>query len=1155
MRSTFRHSYNAELLFWSLVFLISAMGSASAQYTVASYSFATTTGIVLENVTTYDGLLLNSNNDDVATPVFNLPFTFNYCGTNYSQYSVSSNGLMSLGATAVPTTATNSLVGTNSLKLAPYWDDVSTGTTGNVVYKTIGVSPNRKFVIDWYLRIPKSTTAAANCHIQCWLEEATSAISFVYGSIPANTGQYTVGLSNSTTDFISVTTSTNTAGSVSAVNSNTVAIASGRMYRFVPALPACVNAVYPANGATGVPPMSSITWAGGSSGGAPTSYDVYFGATSTPPLVSSGQTATSYTPSGLLNLNTVYYWKVVPKNATGSTSNCSVNSFTSATTLSYDVSRQTGVTYNSLGSAGNTVSAWKYGSSTDDNLSQSIPIGFNFPFSGGACTELLVSTNGFITFNTSTTSNGGNSASYTYQNTGFSATDNTKSVAVLAPFWDDLTCQGNPGILAGLNASIRFLTTGSAPSRVFTVEWISMETPLIQGADLNFQVKLYETSGVIEFVYGTMVGFFGNINPGTSPSYSYSLGINAWNITSGASVGEVFSQQVHNTRYFKDSTAKAVNNLFTVPACNSRITFTPGSYVAYTSPTSTIPGNDAPTAAYSMAVNSTPCTNFCGGIFSTAGATSSGIAVASGGGVADDDVWFKFIATDPSITIKAIGGTNFDPSLEIFSGLPTNATTRISNSNTTATGYSESVTLNSLTVGTTYYFRVFHYGVGYAASSALGGDFAVCIYKTPLAPLNDNCSGALALTVGATCAITVGNSMAATGSTGYPVCSAVSPDPAPNPDDDVWFSFVAVMPIETITVQSGFKYNAVVQVFSGTCGSLTSLNCTNASKNSQAEVVPLSGLIPGNTYYIRVYQYTYGAGRGDFTICVTANVPSCATGLYPPSPTSNVPATGITLRWNSVAEVTGYDVYLDTSTVAPASTLVASNVVDTFYTTGSLGKGLTYNYRIAPRNGVGSNTSCYTSVFAVEPYGFNLIIKAYLQGFYLDTGTMRATINPMDTITDSLRVKLYNTTAPYTLQYATTALLSTHGLALAEFPQPALQRTYYIAIENRNHLETWSSVPFYFGTPDTTYDFSASVSSAYGNNLTQLSPGVFGIYGGDVNQDDSINLTDLLTVGAGCGVFYSLYRPEDINGDQLVESADYSLMEAFFPLGKYLLRP
>jgi intein/homing endonuclease len=66
----------------------------------------------------------------------------------------------------------------------------------------------------------------------------------------------------------------------------------------------------PANGATGVSVTVGLSWTGGDPDGDPVTYDVYFGSTSPPPIVKSGQLGTAYNP-GTMILYTTYYWKIV----------------------------------------------------------------------------------------------------------------------------------------------------------------------------------------------------------------------------------------------------------------------------------------------------------------------------------------------------------------------------------------------------------------------------------------------------------------------------------------------------------------------------------------------------------------------------------------------------------------------------------------------------------------------------------------------------------------------------------------------------------------------------------------------------------------------------------------------------------------------------
>ena len=83
----------------------------------------------------------------------------------------------------------------------------------------------------------------------------------------------------------------------------------------------------PANGAARVSSMPILSWTATSA----RSYDVFFGTSNPPPLVASGLSSASYSPSGVAVL-TPYYWKVVASNSAGSTAG-PVWTFTTASLL------------------------------------------------------------------------------------------------------------------------------------------------------------------------------------------------------------------------------------------------------------------------------------------------------------------------------------------------------------------------------------------------------------------------------------------------------------------------------------------------------------------------------------------------------------------------------------------------------------------------------------------------------------------------------------------------------------------------------------------------------------------------------------------------------------------------------------------------------
>ncbi|MCX6291957.1 MAG: hypothetical protein NT126_09375 [Bacteroidetes bacterium] len=1038
--------------------IISVMAVQQASAQLSSYSFTTLTGIAPEDMSIGTTLLIGPNSDDNISSALNIGFIFTFNGTSYTQFSFNSNGLMHLGSDIITGAAANQLTASNdNPKIAPYWDDLHTGTDGKVHYKLIGSSPNRKLCVEWNVTVPKNSAGPSNAKFQAWLFETTNVIQFVYASaagILANPGGYSVGLASSATDFLSITTSTNSSSTITENNSNTSAIAALTSYKFTPAaatgIPNCATISFPSNNATGVTTSPILTWTSG--GGAPSGYDVYFGTAVSPPLVSTNQVSTNYVPAALTG-NTNYYWKVVPRNSFGAPATCTVYHFTTFTPVNYDVARTAGISYSSISSTGTSISSWRNGTNTDDNLSNSIPIGFNFTYQGTTFTNVLVSTNGFMTLNTSTLETGGGS-SYGPDNTGLSST----SLSTLAPFYDDLVCQGNPYTSTSLSSSIKYSVAGSTGSRVFTVEWLTMQTYGNTGPNLNFQVKLYESTNNVEFIYGTMEGFNGTSNN----IFTYSCGINASYISTIPATGELLCQQLANTRSFGKN---VVNNLTAVPDCNSKVTFTLGNYTIYV-PVVTTVSNDEPAGAIALSVNSSPCVSLCGTYYSSAGATlSSAVPVCTGN--ADDDVWFSFVATNPSTTIKVLNSGGYDAVVQLLNSSLASITCQ----NSTGQGLTESiVTAGTLTVGNTYYVRVYNSSAG----SGFNGKFSICISATLLPPSNDNCSGAIILAEGTSLSLINGsNTLAATASTGVP-----SPCNSTVADDDVWYSFTSIATVATIVVQSGIGFDAAVELFSGNCASLTVLQCANATSTDGTETINLTGLSVGLVYYIRVYHASIGAGTGSFRLGVYATAPVCPTSFNPANGTAHVDINGITLSWQKVSDVTGYDVYMDV--VNPPIHLQVSNTPDTSIITGALTAGNIYYWKVIPRNGSVTGSGCFVNVFSPPQPDAGLYVKVFIEGFYLGGGMMQAVVDPVNRpgVTDTIHVSLARNVSPYDIMYTCKAILNTNGMAHCFFPAQALLGNYYIVVNHRNALETWSYQPFGYNTNDTTFNFSSPRNSA-----------------------------------------------------------------------------
>lgn len=277
-----------------------------------------------------------------------------------------------------------------------------------------------------------------------------------------------------------------------------------------------------------------------------------------------------------------------------------------------------------------------------DDQSYPVTLPFTFTYNGTAYTSIAVSNNGYLQMGTTSVS-------------GYTPICTGTSFNIVAPFAYDL--MGN--VAAG--DSLRYLTTGISPNRVFTVEW-SKWGLYNSGSpynELDFQVKFFETTNIIQFVYKpetptiTMSSMTCGLSGGSTADYNLRTNTTSWSSTTAGT---------SNCAYMSFSSTN-------YPASGLTFTWTPG--VASGPPT---------------VVTTTP----------TASGPSSGI---SGGNV-----------TDPGGSSVTERGVCWNTA-----GNPTIADSRTSDGTGTGTYTSY---LTGLTGGTLYHVRAYatnSYGTSYGS--------------------------------------------------------------------------------------------------------------------------------------------------------------------------------------------------------------------------------------------------------------------------------------------------------------------------------------------------------------------------------------------------------------------------------------------------------
>jgi hypothetical protein len=220
-----------------------------------------------------------------------------------------------------------------------------------------------------------------------------------------------------------------------------------------------------------------------------------------------------------------------------------------------------------------------------------------------------------------------------------------------------------------------------------------------------------------------------------------------------------------------------------------------------------------------------------------------------------------------------------------------------------------------------------------------------------------------------------------------------------------------------------------------------------------------------------------------------------------------------------------------------------------------------YTRKVQAANGCDSTirlsltiTNCSASL------NIKLWLEAYVQGNEMSSTLYDLGTSNDSTVTDSITVQLWkptNLTQPQP-DHSIKTILHKNGTATASFPASTLNKIFYVCIKHRNSLEIWSSDSVMIAA-QTSYDFTTDSLSAYNNgiqtSLQRISPSKFAMFSGDVNQDGTIDIMDLIESENKAAEFQFGYYQTDCNGDGATDLLDLQYMENNGDRFLYISRP
>lgn len=349
-------------------------------------------------------------------------------------------------------------------------------------------------------------------------------------------------------------------------------------------------------------------------------------------------------------------------------------------------------------------SSTAYTAPWDDHISGSAflaPLGFNFYYDGVLQTQCYVSPNGYISFGTVQPT----PANYL----PLSAASSFTGGGTISALGIDLISNSSAS-----TDNIVYSTTGSSPNRTFVVQWSNARRKVATGT-YNFQIRLYESTNVIEIAYGACA---------TADATVYNTQVGIRGVTNDFLQGEVNNRLQNGVNTNFAWSGKTVTGTANSSTVRTSINEYPnnGLLYTYTPPLACTIPTASPTAL-TIGSTSTDATSFVGNSFTAASPAPTNYLVLR-----------STVNTTP---------TNIQiPNRVYWAVNDVIASTYTVISNTNATSFTQT----GLTPNTMYYYWIIPYNAGcqggpfYKMSGILNASKSTCIVA-PTGILTSNVDG------------------------------------------------------------------------------------------------------------------------------------------------------------------------------------------------------------------------------------------------------------------------------------------------------------------------------------------------------------------------------------------------------------------------------
>lgn len=187
--------------------------------------------------------------------------------------------------------------------------------------------------------------------------------------------------------------------------------------------------------------------------------------------------------------------------------------------------------------------------------------------------------------------------------------------------------------------------------------------------------------------------------------------------------------------------------------------------------------------------------------------------------------------------------------------------------------------------------------------------------------------------------------------------------------------------------------------------------------------------------------------------------------------------------------------------------------------------------------------------FTVTSATLTLNLNVFLEGYYLGTASMQPVLfnqgvsGATGLETDSIYIELRDSADATLTIDSDTSVLMTDGSATVQFSVATAGTSYWIVVKHRAAVQTWSAAQVLF-TNVTSYDFTTASTQAYGSNMVEVEPGIWGAFIGDIDQDGYVTPFDFpLYELDNFNLVGPAYVNTDLDGDGYVTPFDFPVYE------------